>query len=465
MQHKAQKRLYTVIILSFFAAIVISLVLISIASNSLRPVFFGVAIAYIFKPMCNVFQRWYKKLFMRKFNEVKSKKLAHYFSMVTTYLVWGAIICVFFSIVLPKLVGSIVATVSTIPKFIEALTALANDILANTPWLSRLVENMLKDVSLDLDYFYTQLKPYISGITSGTLGFITGTVSFIFNVFVGFVISVYLLNGRKKLCAQAKLLIRSVFGRKNAEIIFEEVRFADKMFSSYFIGSIIDSTLVGVLCYIGCLIMRAPYAVLVSVIVGVTNMIPFFGPYIGMIPSAIIILTVSPIHAVMFLVMMIIMQQIDGNILAPKIIGSNTGLSSFWVLFAILLFSGLFGFIGMIIGVPIFAVIYDVCGKLIRYCLHRRGEVEPIKDYESEFPREPEESKPSMIERIKSAREAKEAKRSKEKTAGTAEESISGAPSDESEEIVEIEEIGEAEGAYDDEELSQVSFFEEQETK
>ncbi len=392
-----------IIILSFFAAIAISLVLISIASNSLQPVFFGVAIAYIFKPMCNVFNRWYKKLFMRKFHEAKSKKLAHYFSMVTTYIVWGAIIYVFLSIVIPRVITSVLSAVSAIPKLIETVIGFTNQILKNTPWLSHLIENTLKDVSLDFDSLYNQLKPFISGITSGTLDFITSTVSFIFNVFVGFVVSVYLLNGRKKLCAQAKLLIRSVFGRRISELIFEEVSFADKMFSSYFIGSIIDSTLVGVLCYVGCLIMGIPYAVLVSVIVGVTNIIPFFGPYIGMIPSAIIILTVSPIRALMFVVMMIIMQQIDGNILAPKIIGSNTGLSSFWVLFAILLFGGLFGFIGMIIGVPIFAVIYDVCGKLMRYCLHRRGETDSIKDYESEFPTN--ENKPSVIARIKNARE------------------------------------------------------------
>ena len=402
MQHKVQKKHNMIIILSFFAAISISLVLILIAANSLMPVFFGIAIAYIFKPMCNVFNRWYKKLFMRKFKEAKSKKLAHYFSMVTTYIVWGAIIYVFLSIVIPKFITSIVSAITGVPKLVETVISFTNELLKNTPWLSHLVENVLNDFSIDINTLYNQLKPFISGITSGTLGFITSTVSFIFNIFVGFIVSVYLLNGRKKLCAQAKLLIRSVFGRKASDMIFEEARFADKMFSSYFIGSIIDSTLVGVLCYIGCLIFGIPYAVLVSVIVGVTNIIPFFGPYIGMIPSAVIILTVSPVRALVFLAMMIIMQQIDGNILAPKIIGSNTGLSSFWVLFAILLFGGLFGFVGMIVGVPIFAVIYDIFKRLMHYCLHRRGETEAITDFENEFPEA--ESKPSVIERIKNAR-------------------------------------------------------------
>lgn len=426
-----------IIILSFFAATVISLVLISIASNSLMPVFFGIAIAYIFKPMCNVFNRWYKKLFMRKFHEAKSKKLAHYFSMVTTYLVWGAIIYVFLSIVIPRFITSVVSAITGVPKLVETVISFTNELLKNTPWLSHFIENVLNDVSIDINTLYDQLKPFISGITSGTLGFITSTVSFIFNIFVGFIVSVYLLNGRKKLCAQAKLLTRSVFGRKAAEMIFEEARFADKMFSSYFIGSIIDSTLVGVLCYIGCLIFGIPYAVLVSVIVGVTNIIPFFGPYIGMIPSAIIILTVSPVRALIFLAMMIVMQQIDGNILAPKIIGSNTGLSSFWVLFAILLFGGLFGFVGMIVGVPIFAVIYDVFKKLMHYCLQRRGESEAITDYESEFPSV--ENKPSVIERIKKAREKNQ-------------------PRPISETVPETEETDETEET--EETLEQVNFFE-----
>ena len=441
MQPKSQKRLYTIIILSFLAAVIISFALISMASNSLRPVFFGIAIAYIFKPMCNVFNRWYKKLFMRKFKESKSKKLAHYFSMVTTYIVWGAIIYVFLSIVIPKFVTSIVSAVSAVPKLVETVISFTNEFLKNTPWLSHFIENVLKDFSLDIDTLYNQLKPFISGITSGTLGFITSTVSFIFNIFVGFIVSIYLLNGRKKLCAQAKLLVRSVFGRKAAEMIFEEARFADKMFSSYFIGSIIDSTLVGFLCYIGCLIFGIPYAVLVSVIVGVTNIIPFFGPYIGAIPSAVIILTVSPVRALVFVIMMIIMQQIDGNILAPKIIGSNTGLSSFWVLFAILLFGGLFGFIGMIVGVPIFAVVYDVFKKLMHYCLHRRGESEAITDYENEFPNA--ENKPSVIERIKKVRGRLQLQ-----------------PTVKTEELIEsVEEYEKTEEA--EETLEQVNFFEE----
>ncbi len=157
------------------------------------------------------------------------------------------------------------------------------------------------------------------------------------------------------------------------------------MFSGYFVGSLIDSAIVGGVCYLACLIMKTPYTILVSVIVCVTNLIPFFGPWIGLFCSCVIILTQSPIHALTFAIVVWVIQQIDGNILAPRIHGSQTGLSSFWVLFAILLFGGLFGFVGMVIGVPVFAVIFDICGRLIRYCLNRRGESEVIETYEKEF--------------------------------------------------------------------------------
>jgi hypothetical protein len=145
-----------------------------------------------------------------------------------------------------------------------------------------------------------------------------------------------------------------------------------------------------------------PFALLVSVIVGVANIIPFFGPYIGLVPSAIIILSVSPIKALIFVVMIWVLQQIDGNILAPKIIGSNTGLSSFWVLFAILLFGGLFGFFGMIIGAPVFAIIYDICGRIIRDMLKTKGEEKSICDYETEFLSKP--IKKALLTKHKAAR-------------------------------------------------------------
>ncbi|MDE5781739.1 MAG: AI-2E family transporter, partial [Lachnospiraceae bacterium] len=169
------------------------------------------------------------------------------------------------------------------------------------------------------------------------------------------------------------------------DIIFNEVKYADKMFEGFLSGKILDSAIIGIICYIFTLIFNMPYAVLVSVIVGITNIIPFFGPYIGAVPSIFIILIADPVKAIEFLVFIIILQQFDGNILGPKILGNATGLSSFWVLFAIILFGGLWGFTGMIIGVPLFAVIYDIIRKLVKSGLSNRNHDEMITYYEEEF--------------------------------------------------------------------------------
>ena len=165
----------------------------------------------------------------------------------------------------------------------------------------------------------------------------------------------------------------------------EEVKYADRMFGGFINGKIMDSAIIGVLCYIGCLIFKFPSALLVSVIIGVTNVIPFFGPFIGAIPATLLILIQSPIKALWFVLFVLVLQQLDGNIIGPKILGNTTGLSSFWVLFAILLFGGLWGFVGMIVGVPLFAVIYDVIKKLVIHGLQRNQELTLLNSYHDQF--------------------------------------------------------------------------------
>ena len=170
-----------------------------------------------------------------------------------------------------------------------------------------------------------------------------------------------------------------------ADLIMEEVRYADRMFGGFINGKILDSAIIGVLCYIACLIFKFPSALLVSVIIGVTNVIPFFGPFIGAIPATLLILIQNPIKALWFVLFVLVLQQVDGNIIGPKILGNTTGLSSFWVLFAILLFGGLWGFVGMIIGVPLFAVIYDVIKKLVFHGLNRNDESGMVNLYHDAF--------------------------------------------------------------------------------
>ena len=400
MSHRSMKRLYNAIIIGFVIICAVFIFMMSFAYDSLKPIVFGCVIAYIARPMCNKFNGLYHSLFQKKWSEAKSKKYAHVLSIVSTYVVWALILYVFISIIVPQFVQSLLKIANDVPRIIDYLIAYVNNLMSENELLASYATQILNELDSQWASISSGVVNILKNLAGGMLTGIIGTVTFVFNFFVGTIVSVYLLSGRKKLCAQAKLLVRSVFDKKVSGYIFEEVAFADKMFSKYFAGSIIDSSIVGVVCYLGCLIFRIPYGMLVAVIVGITNIIPFFGPYIGMIPSAVIIFTVSPVKALIFVIMMIVLQQIDGNILAPHIIGANTGLSSFWVLFAILLFGGLFGFVGMIIGVPVFACIYDILGKLMRFCLKKRGEDEAITHYEKEFLTEEEtktENSPEYI--------------------------------------------------------------------
>ena len=196
--------------------------------------------------------------------------------------------------------------------------------------------------------------------------------------------------------AQAKLIVYAVFPESAAEWIRKEVHFTDRMFSGFIIGKLVDSLIIGLICFVFMMLFSMPYAMLISVIVGVTNIIPFFGPYLGAIPSLVLILTVSPVKCLIFLAFIILLQQFDGNILGPAILGDRLGLSGFWILFSIMIFSSLWGIVGMLIGVPLFAVIYDIIRSLIRWLLNYREQDSLMKEYENRYPEKPEQAKKSV---------------------------------------------------------------------
>ena len=213
-------------------------------------------------------------------------------------------------------------------------------------------------------------------------------MTFLYNLLIGLIVAVYLLSSRKKFARQGVLIIRSAFPSHWADMLLEEIQFVDRMFGGFIDGKILDCAIIGVLCYIGCLILKFPNALLISAIVGITNIIPFFGPFIGAIPSAFLILIESPIKAVWFALFILALQQLDGNVIGPKILGDRTGLSSFWVLFAIILCSGLWGVAGMVIAVPLFAVVYDTAKRLVRRGLVKKEQVEIWEQYKADYPDE-----------------------------------------------------------------------------
>lgn len=391
------------IVLIFLAIGALFLYVVYTVRGSLRPVFIGCALAMLMKSMCNIL---YGKgeVFFGKRCELNDKKRGwlHIGSIALTYVIWLSILYAFAALVVPKFTEALMTIVKSIPSAVTSAVAFIEKFITEHPTLSEYSETIIETTVNKLaDWAKNDLTKALGTIANSLIGGISGTVSLLFDTVVGVIISFYLLLGRRKLAAQLKVVLHAMLGERFATPVIDELKFANKMFSGYFMGSLIDSTLVGIICYIGTLIFNIPYGVLVAVIVGVTNIIPFFGPYIGMIPSAVIIMTVSPLKALIFVIMMVIVQQIDGNIICPKIVGSTTGLSSFWVLFAILLFGGLFGFVGMIIGVPVFAVFYDIIEKTVRYCLYIRNEDGVMEAYDSRFPKEVDKPKknknPSVI--------------------------------------------------------------------
>ena len=197
----------------------------------------------------------------------------------------------------------------------------------------------------------------------------------LWNFIIGFIISIYVLASKEKFTGQAKKFVYAVFHKDIANIIINDFCFTHKTFIGFISGKVLDSIIIGVLCFIGTSILNTPYAALVSVVIGVTNVIPFFGPYLGAIPSIILIFIVDPVHplnCVYFAIFILILQQFDGNFLGPKILGNSTGLTGFWVIFAITLFGGLLGVFGMIVGVPIFAVIYAAIRSLLDAALRKK---------------------------------------------------------------------------------------------
>ena len=235
--------------------------------------------------------------------------------------------------------------------------------MKNNPDLEEVVDALIDQYSgRILEYISSNklldLLPNINDFLKTLSSSVIGVLKALWNFVIGFIISIYVLGSKEKFAGQAKKIAYALFDRKMGNAVITNFRFIHSTFIGFIGGKIVDSIIIGVICFICTTIIGTPYAILVSVIIGVTNVIPFFGPWIGGIPSALLVLMVDPMQALYFVILIMVIQQIDGNIIGPKILGDSTGLSGFWVIFAITIFGGLFGVLGMVVGVPIFAVFY-----------------------------------------------------------------------------------------------------------
>ena len=356
---------------------------ISKLTGILMPFIYGAVIAYLLKPVCNCVENFLRRLLPEKMGTA-ANMLAVAISLLFGILVVYAL----FMMIVPQLITSVTTLYYTARNNLNDFVDWAShqEIIASNQKLLDFIETSYDNLQDTLDNLVrTKLVPSMQSILSGAALGVMSFVTFLKNIIIGVIVSVYLLASRKKFGQQCKMILYSLIKPRWADIILEEVLYADKMFGGFINGKILDSAIIGVLCYIACLIFKFPSALLVSVIIGVTNVIPFFGPFIGAIPAILLILIQNPIKALWFVLFVLVLQQVDGNIIGPKILGNTTGLSSFWVLFAILLFGGLWGFVGMIIGVPLFAVIYDVLKKFVFHGLRRNEEMELVTTYHDNF--------------------------------------------------------------------------------
>ncbi len=354
----------------------------------LMPIMFGLVMAYLLTPILNfidnkVLRKLCDKMGLKETR--KRNRMIRGISILVTSCLVFSIIYALIAMLLSQIVPSVESIVANFDTYLNNIIIWVEDLLVNNPDIKNYATNIIDTYSNDLlAWFNNNVLARTSELIMTISISVISTLSVLWNFVIGFIISIYVLANKETFAGQAKKIVYAIFERDIANIIINNFRFTHKTFIGFVGGKIVDSAIIGVLCFIGTSILGTPYAVLVSVIVGVTNIIPFFGPFLGAIPSAILIFVVDPLHplnCLYFLLFIFGLQQFDGNVLGPKILGNSTGITGFWVIFSITLFGGLFGVGGMVIGVPLFAVIYAVIKALVNDALRKKKMPEETSTY------------------------------------------------------------------------------------
>ena len=361
----------------------------------LMPVLYGLVTAYLLTPVLNYIET--KLLFplCRKLKVKENKKrnsIVRGIGILITAFLFIALIYSLVAMMLSQIVPSIVNIASNFDTYISNFTKWISKIMDDNPELGSQITLLIDKYSVELENWLnntvlTKTSQVLMTVSLSVINILKGLWDFI----IGFVISIYVLASKEKFAGQAKKIAYALLNTDHANIFIKDIRFTSQTFIGFLSGKIVDSIIIGILCFVGLSILKMPYAILVSVIVGVTNIIPFFGPYLGAIPSALLILLVNPLKCLYFIIFILVLQQLDGNVIGPKILGQSTGLSGFWVIFSITIFGGLWGVAGMIVGVPLWAVIYALVKRTIGHKLKNKGlpvetqeylNVDKIKDKE-----------------------------------------------------------------------------------
>lgn len=347
------------------------------------PIIMGLVLAYLMNPVMLWLERCFKKLLSKKMkSESKLRKVSRALAITGSVIILVAIISLLIAAIVPSVIASISGLMKTLPNDVAAFINMIKNGNFGDSKIAELASTGLQDATDYIENYATEklipeAQKYVAQITTGVISVVRGLLNFI----IGIIVMVYVMSIQETLAGQSKKIIYAVCKSKTGNIIIETLRKTNEIFGGFISGKIIDSLIIGVIAYFGCLILRIPSSVLVAVIIGVTNVIPVFGPFIGAIPSLLIVVIQSPWHALYLLIFIVVLQQVDGNIIGPKILGSSTGLSTFWVMFAILIGGGMFGFLGMLLGVPTFAVIYYIVRRVVNYALRKKKLPEDTRDY------------------------------------------------------------------------------------
>lgn len=351
--------------------------------KSAEPIIIGLVLAYLLMPAKKFIEKTvYRFLRKKKFKKEKAKSIAKPVAITGSIIFLFIIIGVLIAILVPALLTSILGLIDAMPHYSDSFAKWIQDIgLADSSvaiWIGDTITSLTSELQ---KWIKNEILPfvqeYLGQITSGVLAVVKKILNFI----IGIIVVIYVMSIQETLTGQCKKIIYAIFPVKKGNAIIDIVRKSNEIFSGFITGKVIDSVIIGVIAYIGCMILQIPSALLVAVIVGITNVIPFFGPFIGAIPSILLVLIQSPIHALYLAIFILVLQQVDGNIIGPKILGDSTGLSSFWVLTSILIAGGLFGFFGMLLGVPVFAVIYYIVQQIVAYRMEKKNLSADTKEY------------------------------------------------------------------------------------
>lgn len=362
-------------------------------SHILRPIFMGMVLAFLLLPIHrHIFHFLTAMTPNQQLEDHRNLRFLNVLAIVFSLLFAFILLYLLMAMVLPQVYLSIVGLVNAFPDYILSVQNWLQHFLDDNPeiqasvmplytsaaasleeWLASDILPNLKSVTTTVDWIRQSILPNLTGVVSNVYAVVFSLLMLLKDLLIALIVSVYLLARKDIFAAQSKKIVYSIFPTGMGDLIVDETRNAYRILSGFITGKLLDSLIIGIIALVCCNLFRFPYPALVATIIGVTNIIPFFGPFIGAIPCALLILLVSPIQCVYFVIFVFVLQQFDGNILGPKILGDSTGLASFWVLFSILLFGGLFGFAGMVLGVPVFAMFYSIVNRLVRLGLRKHG--------------------------------------------------------------------------------------------